>query len=91
MTKYELKFSLVVEHMLSQIYEPAYRQIVVEVRTQCQIDETPNRLLQSFMVVATILERNQELCFQETINMDKVLPKRPKFIYVIYVDYSRSF
>ena len=32
MTMYELNFSLLVEQMLSKIVEPAYRQIMVEVR-----------------------------------------------------------
>ena len=33
MTHYELNFSLLVEQMLSKIIDPAYRQIVVEVRS----------------------------------------------------------
>ena len=33
MTHYELNFSLLVEHMLSKIVDPAYRQIMVEVST----------------------------------------------------------
>ncbi len=32
MTQYELNFSLLVEQMLSKIVDPAYRQIMVEVR-----------------------------------------------------------
>jgi phosphorylase kinase alpha/beta subunit len=32
MTMYEMNFSLLVEQMLSKIVEPAYRQLVVEVR-----------------------------------------------------------
>lgn len=31
MTQYELNFSLLVEHMLGRIVDPAYRQIIVEV------------------------------------------------------------
>ncbi|XP_041375340.1 phosphorylase b kinase regulatory subunit beta-like isoform X2 [Gigantopelta aegis] len=57
MTMYELNFSLLVEQMLSKIVEPAYRQIMVE----------------TFMVVSTILERNPELTFQKTVNMDKII------------------
>ena len=34
MTQYELNFSLLVEQMLSKIVDPAYRQIIVEVRFQ---------------------------------------------------------
>ena len=34
MTQYELNFSLLVEQMLSKIVDPAYRQIIVEVRQQ---------------------------------------------------------
>ncbi|GAB1599348.1 phosphorylase b kinase regulatory subunit beta-like [Argonauta hians] len=57
MTMYEMNFSLLVEKMLSEIVDPAYRQVVVE----------------SFMVVATILDRNPELCFPQAVNMDKIL------------------
>ena len=32
MTQYELNFSLLVELMLSKIVDPAYRQIMVEVK-----------------------------------------------------------
>ncbi|CAE1244331.1 PHKA_B [Acanthosepion pharaonis] len=57
MTMYEMNFSLLVEKMLSRIVDPAYRQIMVE----------------SFMVVATILDRNPELHFPQAVNMDKIL------------------
>lgn len=57
MTRYEWNFSLLVEQMLSKIVEPAYRQMIVE----------------EFMIVATILQRNSELCFQEIVNLDKIL------------------
>jgi len=33
MTQYELNFSLLVEQMLSKITDPAYRQMIVEVRS----------------------------------------------------------
>jgi phosphorylase kinase alpha/beta subunit len=57
MTQYELNFSLLVEQMLSKIVDPAYRQIMVE----------------TFMVVATILQRNTELSFKESVDMDKLV------------------
>jgi len=57
MTKYELNFSLLVEQMLSKIVDPAYRTIIIE----------------SFMVVVTILERNPELTFQKTVDFDKLV------------------
>ena len=53
---YELNFSLLVEEMLSKISDPSYRQLMVE----------------AFMVVSTILERNPELMFHQSANMDKV-------------------
>ena len=56
MTMQELNFSLLVEQMLSKIIDPAYRQIMVE----------------AFMVVSTILQRNPELVFHQSVNMDKV-------------------
>ncbi|XP_046550516.1 LOW QUALITY PROTEIN: phosphorylase b kinase regulatory subunit beta-like [Haliotis rubra] len=57
MTMYELNFSLLVEQMLSKIVDPSYRQIMVE----------------AFMVVSIILERNPELMFQQAVNMDKII------------------
>ncbi|XP_064610521.1 phosphorylase b kinase regulatory subunit beta-like [Liolophura sinensis] len=57
MTMYELNFSLLVEQMLSKIVDPSYRQIVVE----------------TFMVVSTILRRNPELEFQKAVEMDKII------------------
>lgn len=57
MTQYELNFSLLVEQMLSKITDPAYRQMIVE----------------SFMVVDAILERNPEVAFKNAVDMDKVL------------------
>lgn len=57
MTMYELNFSLLVEQMLSKIVDPAYRQLMVE----------------AFMVVSTILDRNQELMFHQSVNMDKII------------------
>ncbi|XP_074644676.1 phosphorylase b kinase regulatory subunit beta-like isoform X2 [Tubulanus polymorphus] len=57
MTLYELNFMLLVEQMLSKIADPAYRQIVVE----------------TFMVVATILDRNQEVEFSKTVDVDKMI------------------
>ncbi|XP_059167824.1 phosphorylase b kinase regulatory subunit beta-like isoform X3 [Physella acuta] len=57
MTMYELNFSLLVEQMLSKISDPSYRQLMVE----------------AFMVVSTILERNPELMFHQSANMDKII------------------
>lgn len=57
MTMYELNFSLLVEQMLSKIVDPAYRQIMVE----------------TFMVVSTMLERNPEATFDQAVNMDKII------------------
>ena len=56
MTMYELNFSLLVEQMLSKIVDPAYRQLMVE----------------TFMVVSTILRRNPEFTFSQPVAMDKV-------------------
>ena len=53
---YELNFSLLVEQMLSLIVDPAYRQMMVE----------------TFMVVSTILRRNPEFTFGQPVQMDKV-------------------
>ncbi|KAH3798780.1 hypothetical protein DPMN_152383, partial [Dreissena polymorpha] len=57
MTMQELNFSLLVEQMLSKIIDPAYRQLMVE----------------AFMVVSTILQRNPELVFHQSVNMDKTI------------------
>ncbi|ESP02603.1 hypothetical protein LOTGIDRAFT_224755 [Lottia gigantea] len=57
MTMYELNFSLLVEQMLSKIIDPSYRQIMVE----------------AFMVLSTVLERNSELNFLQSVNMDKII------------------
>ena len=57
MTMYELNFSLLVEQMLSKIVDPAYRQLMVE----------------TFMVVSTILRRNPEFTFSQPVQMDKVI------------------
>ncbi|XP_056008769.1 phosphorylase b kinase regulatory subunit beta-like isoform X2 [Ostrea edulis] len=57
MTMYELNFSLLVEQMLSKIVDPAYRQIMVE----------------TFMVVSTMLDRNPEATFDQAVNMDRMI------------------
>ncbi|XP_076321382.1 putative phosphorylase b kinase regulatory subunit beta isoform X1 [Tachypleus tridentatus] len=57
MTVYELNFSLQVELLLSRIIHPEYRQIMVEL----------------IMVVNLILERNPELSFEETVDLDKLV------------------
>lgn len=56
MTDYELNFSIKVEEMLSEIDEPVFRQIVVEM----------------FVIIYTILCRNPELQFTQAIEVDKV-------------------
>lgn len=57
MTDYELNFSIKVEEMLSEIDEPVFRQMVVEM----------------FVIIYTILCRNPELQFTQVIEVDKVL------------------
>ncbi|XP_013783475.2 probable phosphorylase b kinase regulatory subunit beta [Limulus polyphemus] len=57
MTVYELNFSLQVELLLSRITRPEYQQIMVEL----------------IMVVYLILERNPELSFKDTVNLDKLV------------------
>lgn len=57
MTKTDLNFALKIEQMFRRIAHPEYRQITVELLT----------------VMATILERNPELEFQHTVNMDTLV------------------
>ena len=57
MTDYELNFSLKVEQMLSKIEHPIYRQMVVEM----------------FVIMNTILCRNPEFQFEDTIDVEKVI------------------
>ncbi|XP_037000754.2 phosphorylase b kinase regulatory subunit beta isoform X3 [Artibeus jamaicensis] len=57
MTMYEMNFSLLVEDMLGSIDQPQYRQIVVEL----------------LMVVSVVLERNPELEFQDTVDLDQLV------------------
>ncbi|GFW50474.1 probable phosphorylase b kinase regulatory subunit beta [Trichonephila clavipes] len=57
MTVYDLKFSTEVEMFLSRVALPEYRQILVEL----------------IMVVYLILERNPELSFNATIDMNKLV------------------
>uniref|UniRef100_A0AAY4CGX9 Phosphorylase b kinase regulatory subunit n=1 Tax=Denticeps clupeoides TaxID=299321 RepID=A0AAY4CGX9_9TELE len=57
MTMYEMNFSLLVEDMLKNIALPEYRQIMVEL----------------LMVVSIVLERNPELEFQETVDLDRLV------------------
>ncbi|XP_037604885.1 phosphorylase b kinase regulatory subunit beta isoform X4 [Sebastes umbrosus] len=54
MTMYEMNFSLLVEDMLKDIVLPEYRQIIVEL----------------LMVVSIVLERNPELEFDATVDLD---------------------
>ncbi|XP_077982243.1 phosphorylase b kinase regulatory subunit beta-like isoform X2 [Glandiceps talaboti] len=57
MTKNELNFAKKVEDMLGSVAEPEYRQMMVEL----------------LVVVSTILNRNPELEFQNTVDMDQLL------------------
>ncbi|XP_064414578.1 phosphorylase b kinase regulatory subunit beta isoform X2 [Latimeria chalumnae] len=57
MTMYEMNFSLLVEDMLQYIVQAEYRQIIVEL----------------LMVVSIALERNPELEFQDTVDLDKLM------------------
>ncbi|XP_042909770.1 probable phosphorylase b kinase regulatory subunit beta isoform X3 [Parasteatoda tepidariorum] len=57
MTVYDLKFATEVEMFLSRVALPEYRQILVEL----------------IMVVYLILERNPELSFNTTIDMNKLV------------------
>lgn len=57
MTKTDLNFALKIEQMFRRIAHPEYRQVTVEL----------------LFVIATILERNPELQFQHTVNMDSLV------------------
>uniref|UniRef100_A0A915L0M6 Phosphorylase b kinase regulatory subunit n=1 Tax=Romanomermis culicivorax TaxID=13658 RepID=A0A915L0M6_ROMCU len=57
MTEYELTFAFTVDELLGNIAMPEYRQIMVE----------------AFMVVSLILERNSELQFTRALNMDNII------------------
>ncbi|KAL7833368.1 hypothetical protein AOLI_G00283280 [Acnodon oligacanthus] len=57
MTMYEMNFSLLVEDTLKNIVLPEYRQIIVEL----------------LMVVSIVLERNPELEFQESVDLDRLV------------------
>ncbi|XP_073715282.1 phosphorylase b kinase regulatory subunit beta isoform X1 [Misgurnus anguillicaudatus] len=57
MTMYEMNFSLLVEDTLKNIVLPEYRQIIVEL----------------LMVVSILLERNPELEFQESVDLDQLV------------------
>jgi len=57
MTEYELNFALTIEDLLSRVATPEYRQIMVEL----------------FMVVSLILQRNPELHFAGKVNMDELV------------------
>ncbi|XP_044751763.1 probable phosphorylase b kinase regulatory subunit beta isoform X2 [Coccinella septempunctata] len=57
MTKSELSFSLLVEEMLNYIQLAEYRQIVVELLT----------------IVSTILSRNPELIFNQTLDLEQLV------------------
>jgi len=54
MTRSELNFALLVEEMLNNIQQPAYRQVVVEL----------------LCIISTILVRNPELSFKDHLDLD---------------------
>lgn len=56
MTQYELNFSLLVDQMLSKIKDPTYRQLIVE----------------TIVIVDSVLSRNPELSFQKPIELDLI-------------------
>ncbi|XP_048576462.1 phosphorylase b kinase regulatory subunit beta [Nematostella vectensis] len=66
MTKQERNFQLKVEELLSDISNPEYRQLVVEL----------------LVVLATILERNPEVDFDDCIDLDSFLEEAIK-LYLI--------
>ncbi|XP_055382717.1 probable phosphorylase b kinase regulatory subunit beta isoform X2 [Condylostylus longicornis] len=57
MSRGELSFSLLVEEILICISKPERRQIIVEL----------------LCIIATILSRNPELCFQQPLDLDEIL------------------
>ncbi|XP_022107551.1 phosphorylase b kinase regulatory subunit beta-like [Acanthaster planci] len=57
MTRTDLNFALRIEEMFSRIAHPEYRQLMVELMT----------------VISTILKRNPELEFQNTVNTDALI------------------
>ncbi|KRZ46133.1 putative phosphorylase b kinase regulatory subunit beta, partial [Trichinella pseudospiralis] len=59
MTEYELNFALTIDELLSRIQIPEYRQIMVEL----------------FVVLSIILQRNPELKFNKKVDMDKLISK----------------
>lgn len=56
MTQQELNFSYKIEAMMGDITQPEYRQILVEM----------------LCILATIMERNPEISFSDTLNCDQV-------------------
>lgn len=57
MSRSELSFAILVEEMLNNIQEPAYRQLTVEL----------------VCIISTILQRNPELTFQNRLDLDQLL------------------
>ncbi|KAL3283310.1 hypothetical protein HHI36_006458 [Cryptolaemus montrouzieri] len=64
MTRSELSFSLLVEEMLNCIQQAEYRQLVVELLT----------------IVSTILSRNPELVFNQTLDLEQLV-KDANYMY----------
>ncbi|XP_017774293.1 PREDICTED: probable phosphorylase b kinase regulatory subunit beta isoform X2 [Nicrophorus vespilloides] len=57
MTRSEIQFALLVEEMLNSIQQPEYRQLVVELLS----------------IVSTILVRNPELKFNDTLDLEQLI------------------
>ncbi|KAL1227892.1 putative phosphorylase b kinase regulatory subunit beta [Trichinella spiralis] len=57
MTEYELNFALTIDELLSRIQVPEYRQVMVEL----------------FVILSIILQRNPELKFNKKVDMDKLI------------------
>ncbi|CAF1066408.1 unnamed protein product [Rotaria sp. Silwood1] len=62
MTDYELNFSLKIEEMLSHVFDPAYRCLVVEM----------------FEAINVLLQRNPELCFIQPLDVDYLINEAVK-------------
>ncbi|CAF1159596.1 unnamed protein product [Rotaria sordida] len=62
MTDYELNFSLKIEEMLSRVFDPAYRCLVVEM----------------FEAINVLLQRNPELCFIQPLDVDYLINEAVK-------------
>lgn len=77
MTDYELNFSLKIEEMLSRIGDPAYRCLVVEVKSQINL-KIPRSSFQMFELINVLLKRNSELRFIQTLDVDFLINEAVK-------------